>query len=89
MPLSIIVFLLGKRNPTSLISFKDRFKKCASCLHSWKYLFSVTFWEIFSLVETKYGPNSPFWITSMGQSLFEFGITRPYFVNPSIGASLY
>ena len=35
-----------------------------------------------SLVETEYGPNAPFWRTSMGQYLYEFGVTRPYFDNP-------
>ena len=26
---------------------------------------------------TKYGPNSSFWRTSMGQAIYEFGVTRP------------
>ena len=32
---------------------------------------------------TKYGPSAPFWKTSLGQSIYEFGTTRPSFVNPS------
>ena len=31
----------------------------------------------------EYGPNSPFWRTSLGQSISEFGTTRPSFVNPA------
>ena len=38
--------------------------------------------------KTKYGPNAPFWRTSMGQALSEFGFSRPCFVNPPIAASL-
>ena len=36
-------------------------------------------------VETEYGPNDPFWRTSIGQALSEFGVTRPSFDNPSLG----
>ena len=45
--------------------------------------------RIDSPVETKYGPNAPFWITSMGQALSEFGVTRPSFENPSPGEDEY
>ena len=38
--------------------------------------------------ETEYGPNAPFWITSMGQAISKFGVTRPSFVNPPIGTEL-
>ena len=31
---------------------------------------------------TKYGPNAPFWRNSLGQSIYEYGINRPSFVNP-------
>ena len=39
--------------------------------------------------ETKYGPNAPFWITYMGQSIVEFGVTRPSFQNPPPGDHEY
>ena len=32
-----------------------------------------------SLVETEYGPNAPFWRTSMGQAISKFGVIRPSF----------
>ena len=32
---------------------------------------------------TKYVPNAPFWRTYLGQAIFEFGTTRPSFVNPT------
>ena len=35
-----------------------------------------------SPIETGYGPNAPFWRTSMGQSLSKYGVTRPSFENP-------
>ena len=31
---------------------------------------------------TYYGPNAPFWRTSMGQALSYFWVIIPYFVNP-------
>ena len=31
----------------------------------------------------KYCPNAPFWRTYLGQAIFEFGTTRPSFVNPT------
>ena len=31
---------------------------------------------------TEYRLNAPFWITSLGQAIFEFGTTRPSFFNP-------
>ena len=42
-----------------------------------------------SLVETEYGPNALFWRTSMGQYIFKFGVTRPYFENPPLGEDEY
>ena len=38
-----------------------------------------------SLVETEYGHNAPFWRTSMGKALSEFGVNRPSFANPPPG----
>ena len=40
-------------------------------------------------VETEYGPNAPFWKNSMGQTISEFGVTRPYFENPPLGEDEY
>ena len=42
-----------------------------------------------SPIETKYGPNAPFWRTYMGQALFKFGVTRPSFENPPLGEDEY
>ena len=42
-----------------------------------------------SPVETEYGPNAPFWRTSMGQAIFEFGVIRPYFENPPLNEDAY
>ena len=39
--------------------------------------------------ETEYGPNAPFWRTSMGQSIAEFGVNRPSFQNPPPGEDEY
>ena len=39
--------------------------------------------------ETEYGPNGPFWRTSMGQALSKFGVTRPSFDNPPLGEDEY
>ena len=45
--------------------------------------------HIDSPLEIEYGPNAPFWRTSMGQALSEFGVTRPCFENPPPGEDEY
>ena len=45
--------------------------------------------RIDSLVETKYGPNDPFWRNYMGQSISKFGVTRPSFENTPPGEDEY
>ena len=39
--------------------------------------------------ETEYGPNAPFWRTSMGQYIAKFGVSRPSFENPPPGEDEY
>ena len=45
--------------------------------------------RIDSPVEIEYGPNAPFWRTSMDQSLSKFGVTTPSFENPPLGEYEY
>ena len=42
-----------------------------------------------SPIEIEYGPNAPFWRTSMGQDLSKFGVTIPSFENPPPGEDEY
>ena len=37
----------------------------------------------------EYHLNAPFWITSLGQAIFEFGTTRPSFFNPPSNEETY
>ena len=53
------------------------------CSPNWVY-------RLFNDTEgTEYGPNAPFWRTSVGQANFEFGVTRPSFFNPPSNEEMY
>ena len=45
--------------------------------------------RIDGLDETEYGPNAPFWRTSMGQDISDFGFIRPSFENPPLNEDAY
>ena len=38
---------------------------------------------------SEYGPNDPFWRTSMGQSISDFGVIRPSFEDPPLNEEEY
>ena len=40
--------------------------------------------QIDGIDETEYGPDAPFWKTSMGQAISDFGVIRPSFENPPL-----
>ena len=39
--------------------------------------------------EAEYGPDAPFWRTSMGKSISNFGVIRPSFENPPLNEDAY
>ena len=41
------------------------------------------------LVHPDYGPNAPFWGTSMGQAIASFGVRRPSLEHPSYSEEEY
>ena len=45
--------------------------------------------QIDGIDETEYGPDAPFWRTSMGQAIFEFGVIKHSFENPPLNEDAY